>query len=293
MSPKLNLLLIIIIVAVIGARMSLFVVDEREHAIKLQFGEIVATSYEPGLHFKLPIAQNVVKYPDRILTYDDSEEKFLTGEKKNLIVDYFVTWRIVDPGQYYRSVRGDEALAEERLSAIVKEGIKAAISRRTVQEVVSAERSELMDQMLIEARARSPELGIEVVDVRVKRIDLSEEVSDSVYSRMREERRRTAAELRAEGNEEAERIQADADRQVTVIRSNAYRDAEKIRGEGDARAAEIYARAYTQDPDFYAFYRSMSAYRESIGGPQDVLVLQPDSDFFKYLQSQAGAPTAQ
>lgn len=294
MSPKFNLVLIIVILAVVVARMSLFVVDEREHALKLQIGEIVVESYEPGLHWKLPFVQNVVKYPDRILTYEDSEEKFLTGEKKNLIVDYFVTWRIVNAGQYYRSVRGDESLARERLSAIVKEGIKAAISRRTVQEVVSAERSELMDQMLIEARSRSPALGIEVVDVRVKRIDLSEEVSDSVYSRMREERRRTAAELRAEGNEEAERIQADADRQVTVIRSSAYRDAEKIRGQGDARAADIYARAYTQDPDFYAFYRSMSAYRQSIGGSQDVLVLQPDSDFFKYLQSQIGSPaTAQ
>jgi membrane protease subunit HflC len=294
MNSKLNLLLIVVVIAAIVVRMSVFVVDEREHAIKFQFGEIIATGYEPGLHFKLPIAQNVVKYPDRILTYEDSEEKFLTGEKKNLIVDYFVTWRITDPGQYYRSVQGDEFAAIDRLSAIVKEGIKAAISRRTVQEVVSAERSELMDQMLIEARSRSPALGIEVVDVRDKRIDLSEEVSDSVYSRMREERNRTALELRAEGNEEAERIQADADRQRTVILSEAYRDAEKVRGEGDASAAEIYARAYTQDPNFYGFYRSMSAYRQSIGGSQDVLVLSPDSDFFKYLQSQSGViPVAQ
>ena len=289
MSTKLNVFLIIVVIAAIAARMTLFTVDEREHAIKLQFGEIVNEDYEAGLHWKIPVAQTVLKYPDLILTYEDSEEKFLTGEKKNLIVDYFVTWRVVDPGQYYRSVRGDEIAARERLAAIVKEGIKAAFSRRTVQEVVSAERSELMDQMLVEARARSPELGIEVVDVRVKRIDLSDEVSDSVYLRMQEERRRTAKELRAEGNEEAERIQADADRQRTVILSGAYRDAEKIRGEGDARAAEIYAQAYNQNRDFYAFYRSMSAYRESIGGPQDVLVLQPDSDFFKYLQSQFGS----
>jgi membrane protease subunit HflC len=289
MSPKINLLLLVVVLAAIGTRMSLFVVDEREHALKFQIGEIIGNAYEPGLHFKIPFIQNVVKYPDRILTYEDSEEKFLTGEKKNLIVDYFVTWKIVDPAQYYRAVRGDEFLAIERLAAIVKEGIKAAISRRTVREVVSAERSELMDQMLIEARARSPELGIEVVDVRVKRIDLSEEVSESVYRRMREERRRTAAELRAEGEEEANRIQADADRQRTVILAEAYRDAEKTRGEGDARAAEIYAQAFNQEPDFYSFYRSMSAYRESIGGSQDVLVLRPDSDFFKYLQSQFGA----
>lgn len=289
MSPKTNLALIVLLLVALAAGMSVFTVDEREHAIKFQFGEIVESNYQPGLHFKIPFVNNVTKYPDRILNYDDAEEKFLTGEKKNLIVDYFVTWRITDPAQYYRSVRGDEQLAVERLSAIVKEGIKAAISRRTVQEVVSAERSELMDQMLIEAKSRSPELGIEVVDVRVKKLDLSEEVSDSVFRRMREERQRTAAQLRAEGQEESERIKADADRQRTVILAEAYRDAEMIRGEGDARAADIYARAYDRDRDFYSFYRSMSAYRESIGREQDVLVLQPDSDFFRFLQNQGGA----
>jgi len=288
MSPKLNLLLIVAVVAVILVRMSVFIVDEREHALKFRFGEIVESDYEPGLHFKIPFINNVTKYPDRILNYEDSEEKFLTSEKKNLIVDYFVTWRIVDPGQYYRTVQGDEASARDRLSAIVKEGIKAAFASRTVQEVVSAERSQLMDQMIIAARRRSPELGIEVVDVRVKRIDLSEEVSDSVYRRMREERQRTAAQLRAEGFQESEFIQADAERQRTVILAEAYRDAQRIRGEGDASAADIYAQAYNQDPEFYAFYRSMSAYRESIGGEQDILVLQPDSDFFRFLQSEFG-----
>jgi membrane protease subunit HflC len=289
MSPRINLLLIVVVLVAIVVRMSVFTVDQREHALKLQFGEIIAADYAPGLHFKLPLVNEVKKYQNRILTYENSEEKFLTGEKKNLIVDYFVTWRIVDPAQYYRSVRGDEGLAIERLSAIVKEGIKAAISQRTVREVVSAERSELMNQMLVEARSRSPELGIEVVDVRVKRIDLADEVSDSVYDRMREERRRTASQLRAEGEEEWSRIQADADRQRTVILAEAYRDAERLRGQGDARAAEIYARAYSQSPEFYSFYRSMAAYRESIGGEQDVLVLQPDSDFFRYLQSQLGS----
>jgi membrane protease subunit HflC len=289
MSPRINLLLIIVVFLVFVVRMSVFTVDQREHALKLQFGEIIASEYAPGLHFKLPFVQDVYRFQNRILTYENSEEKFLTGEKKNLIVDYFVTWRIVDPAQYYRAVRGDEDAAIERLSAIVKEGIKAAISRRSVQEVVSAERSALMDQMLVEARSRSPALGIEVVDVRVKRIDLAEEVSESVYGRMREERARTAAQLRAEGEEESQRIQAEADREQTVIQAEAYRDAERIRGEGDARAAEIYARAYSQDPQFYAFYRSMAAYRESIGGEQDVLVLQPDSDFFRYLQSQLGS----
>ena len=290
MSPRLNLLLVVLVLVAIVIRMSVFTVDEREHALKLQFGEIVGADYEPGLHFKVPFVHNVTKYPDRILNYEHAEEKFLTGEKKNLIVDYFVTWRIVDPAQYYRAVGGDEARAIERLSAIVKEGIKAAISRRTVQEVVSAERSELMDQMLLQARDRSPELGIEVVDVRVKRIDLSDEVSDSVYRRMQQERQRVATQLRAEGEEEFTRIRADADRQSTVILSEAYRDAERIRGAGDARSAEIYAQAYTRDPAFYSFYRSLQAYRESIGGEQDVLVLEPDSEFFQFLKQSGATP---
>jgi membrane protease subunit HflC len=290
MSPRVNLVLILLVAAAIIIRMSVFTVDEREHALKLQFGEIVRADYEPGLHFKIPFVNNVTRYPDRILNYEHSEEKFLTGEKKNLIVDYFVTWRIVDPAQYYRSVGGDEARAIERLSAIVKEGIKAAISRRTVQEVVSAERSELMDQMLVQARDRSPELGIEVVDVRVKRIDLSEEVSEAVYLRMRQERSRVATQLRAEGEEQYASMVADADRQRTVILSEAYRDAEKIRGAGDARAAEIYAQAYSQDQDFYSFYRSMQAYREAIGRDQDVLVLEPDSDFFQFLKQSGATP---
>jgi membrane protease subunit HflC len=287
MSSRINLLLIVAVIVVFVVRASVFTVDQREHALKLRFGEIIAADYAPGLHFKLPFIDEVNKYQNRILTYENSEEKFLTGEKKNLIVDYFVTWRIVDPEQYYRSVGGDEDAAINRVSAIVKEGIKAALSRRSVQEVVSAERSELMDQMLVEARSSSA-LGIEVVDVRVKRIELAEEVSESVYGRMREERARTAAQLRAEGEEEWLGIQAEADRQQVVIQAEAYREAEGIRGEGDARAAEIYARAYSQNPQFYGFYRSMAAYRESIGGEQDVLVLQPDSDFFRYLKSQIG-----
>jgi len=292
MSPKMSFTLILTVVVVVVASMSIFVVDERQYALKFQFGEIVRSDYEPGLHFKVPFVQNVVKYPDLILNYDDSEERFLTGEQKNLVVDYFVTWRIIDPSRYYVSVRGDEASAVDRLSAIVKEGIKAAISQRDVREVVSAERSELMDDMLVDLRSRDDELGIDVVDVRVKRIDLEDAVSDSVYNRMREERRRTAEELRAQGNEEAERIRADADRQRTVILSDARREAEIIRGEGDAMAADIYARAYSQDPDFYAFYRSLAAYRDSIGGGQDVLVLQPDSEFFRYLQNQFGTGVA-
>ncbi|HEX9875537.1 MAG TPA: protease modulator HflC [Gammaproteobacteria bacterium] len=289
MSPRTNLLLVFAVLAVLLGRMSVFTVDEREHALKFRFGEIVKADYEPGLHFKIPFVNTIAKYPDRILNYEESEERFLTGEKKNLIVDYFITWRVTDPGQFYRSVGGDELFAEQRLSAIIREGIKAEFGRRTVQEVVSAERSQLMANMLVHASERAPELGIDVVDVRVKRIELSDEVSGSVFSRMQQERFRVATQLRAEGSEESERIRADADRQRTVILSEAYRDAERIRGEGDGRAAEIYASAYSQNPEFYSFYRSMQAYRASIGGQQDVLVLSPNSEFFQFLQEQFGA----
>jgi len=290
-SPRLNLLLVTAVVIVILARMSVFTVDQRDYAVKFQFREIVQADYKPGLHFKVPFVQNIEVYPKRIMNLKPAAEKFLTGEKKNLIVDYFVMWRIIDPAQYYRAVRGDETLAVERLAAIIKEGIKAAISQRTVQQVVSAERSELMEEMLKAARERTPEIGIQIVDVRVKRIELAEEVSESVYNRMRQERQRVASQLRAEGDEEFERIRADADRQRTVILSEAYRDAERIRGAGDARASEIYAEAYSKDRDFYAFYRSLQAYRQSIGREQDVLVLQPDSEFFKFLQNQLGTST--
>ncbi len=292
MGSRLNFLIVIFIVGVFVVRASVFTVDEREHALKFRFGEIVQSDYEPGIHFKIPFVNNITKYPNRILNYDQSEEKFLTGEKKNLIVDYFITWRIVDPGQYYRAAGGDEIFALERLSAIVKEGIKAQFSQRTVQEVVSAERSELMEGMLVQARESAPALGIEVVDVRVMRIDLSDEVSGSVYSRMQQERARVASQLRAEGAEDAARIQAEADRERTVILAEAYRDSERIRGEGDASAADTYAQAYTQNAEFYSFYRSMQAYRQSLGREQDVLVLDPSSEFFQFLLQErpTGAP---
>jgi len=288
MFPRFNMTLVGLVLIVTVVRMTVFTVDEREHVIKFRFGEIVKADYQPGLHFKIPFVNNIARYPDRILTYEESEERFLTGEKKNLIVDYFVTWRITDPAQYYRSARGDELFAAQRLSAIIREGIKAEFSQRTVQEVVAAERSEIMNQMLVTASTQAPALGLEVVDVRVMRIELSDEVSGSVFSRMQQERGRVAAQLRAEGEEEAERIRANADRERTIILAEAYRDAERIRGEGDAVAAETYANAYSQNPEFYAFYRSMSAYRQSIGGQQDVLVLSPDSEFFQFLKVQTG-----
>jgi membrane protease subunit HflC len=290
MSPRTNLLLILAVLAAIVIRMSVFTVDTREHAVKFRIGRIIESNYTAGQHFKFPFFENVARYPKRVLIFDEeSRESFLTDEKKSLIVDYFVNWRVVDPAQYYRAVRADQATAEQRLSAIVKEGIRAAIGRRTLQEVVSAERTELMQEMLLQVQDRSPELGIEVLDVRVKRIDLAEDVSESVFSRMRQERNAVATQLRSEGEEEYVQIRAEAERERTVILAEAYRDAERIRGGGDARAAEIYAAAYGADREFYAFYRSMQAYRQSIGSDQDVLVLQPDSEFFKFLQSQIGS----
>ena len=283
MNGKGNLLLLAVIAVVGGVLLSLFTVDEREYAVKLQFGEIIRTDYEPGLHMKIPFVNNVIKYDDRILTRNNPNEKFLTQEKKNLEVDFYVKWRITDPGQYYRSVGGDELIATNRLIEIIKDGIRSEFAKRTVQEVVTADRREIMDDMMEKASLTASELGIEVVDVRVKRLDLPDEVSDSVFNRMRQERARTAAQLRAEGAEEAERIRSSADKDRTVLLAEAYRESEEIRGLGDAESAAIYAAAYERDPEFYAFHRSMEAYRRSLGGDGDIFVLAPDSDYFRYL----------
>ena len=287
MSAKANLSIIVIALLLLGAGMSIFTVDERELAIKFRFGEIIQSDYEPGLHWKIPFVNNVLKFPDLILTRDDPPQEFLTSEKKNLKVDFFIKWRIVDPAQYYRSTGADETAAADRLLAIITDGIKAEFANRTVKQVVSAERSEIMDDMLIRASNTANELGIAVVDIRVKRIDLPDDVSDSVFQRMRQERDRTAKQLRAEGFENGERLRADADRQRTIILAEARRDAEKIRGAGDARSAEIYAAAYAVDPEFYSFYRSMQAYRDSLG-QQDVMILEPKSEFFRYLSKRDG-----
>jgi membrane protease subunit HflC len=273
--------------ALVGAMMSLFVVDERDFAIKFRFGEIIESDFEPGLHFKIPVVNNVQYFPKRILTINNPQELFLTSEKKNLFVDFFVKWRIVDAADFYRATGGQQVVAAQRLLEIVKDGIRAEFANRTVPEVVSAERRELMDDMMTAAKRNAVSLGIDVVDVRVKRIEFSDDVSESVFNRMRQERARTAAELRAEGAENAERIRAEADRERTVLLAEAYRDAEKIRGEGDAASAEIYAQAYEQDEEFYRFHRSIQAYRRSIGTGNDVLVIDTKSDFFKYLNNSA------
>jgi len=264
--------------------MSVFTVDERELAIKFRLGEIIETNLEPGLHFKMPFINNVRKYPRQILTQINPQENFLTFEKKNLLVDFFVKWRITDVGAYYRATRGDEALAAQRLIEIVKDGVRGEFAKRTVPQVVSAERRELLDSMLANARKNALELGMEVVDVRVKRTEFPEGVRESVFERMRQERGRTAAELRAKGAENAEQIRAEADRQRTVTLAEAYRDAEKVRGAGDAEAARIYANAYRKDPEFFAFYRSIQAYRRSLGKENDLLVLGKEGEFFRYME---------
>jgi membrane protease subunit HflC len=264
--------------------MSIFTVDQRELAIKFQLGKIIETEFEPGLHFKLPFINDVRKYPRQILTQTNPQEGFLTFEKKNLFVDFFVKWRIIDVGAYYRATRGDELLAAQRLIEIVKDGVRSEFAKRTVPQVVTAERRELLDDMLASARKNALTLGIEVVDVRVKRTEFPEQVSDSVFDRMRQERARTASELRAEGAENAERIRAEADRERTVTLAEAYRDAEKVRGAGDAEAARIYAEAYRKDPEFFAFYRSIQAYRRSLGKENDLLVLDKSSEFFRYME---------
>ncbi len=278
-----NILTIIVVGLAVVLLNSIFTVDERELALKFRFGEVIQTGYEPGLHFKVPFVNNVEKYPKRILTINNPQELFLTLEKKNLYVDFFIKWKINDVQQYYRATGGDELVAAQRLLETVKDGVRSEFAKRTVIEVVSEERRDIMGDMLDRAAQNAITLGIELIDVRVKKIELSDEVSESVYNRMRQERARFASELRAEGAENAEIIRASADRDVTVIVANAYKDSEIIKGEGDARQTEIYASAFEQDSEFYSFTRSIEAYKRSVGTGNDILVLDAKGDFFKYL----------
>ncbi len=288
MSGRANLIVIVagLLALVIGV--SVFTVDEREYAIKFRFGEIIKSDYEPGIHFKIPFVNNVLKLDRRILTRTNPTEEFLTVKKKNLYVDFFIKWRIEDPAKYYVATSGNEEAAARRLLEVIKDGIRAEFAKRTVQEVVSAERTEIMADMLENARNTASDFGIRLVDVRVKRIDFPDKVSDSVFARMRQERHRVAAQLRAEGHENSERIRADADRQRTVILANAYRDAEITRGRGDAKSAEVYAKAYSKNAEFYSFFRRMQAYRRSLGKENDILLIKPEGDFFKYLSNKQG-----
>ncbi len=266
---------------------SFFIVDQRDRVVLFQFGEIQGSDYAPGLHFKVPMLQTVLRFDGRVLTLDNQTENFLTVEKKNVEVDYYVKWRIADTTTYYRATGGQDIVAMDRLSAIINRGLRDQFGSRTVQQVVSGERDEILQSLQKSAADRVRDLGIELVDVRVKRVDLPKDVSDSVYERMRAERTRTASDLRARGAEEAEKIRAEADREAQVALANAYRDAEKLRGEGDAKAAEIYAAAYGQDQEFYSFYRSLDVYREAFGKKQDVMVLEPSGELFKYFNKNA------
>lgn len=276
---------LLLVLAIVGSS-SVYIVDQREQALLFQLGEVVDVKTSPGLYFKVPFVQNIRFFESRILTMDSEEpERFITSEKKNVLVDLFVKWRIVDVRQYYVSVQGDEMLARVRLAQTINSSIRDEFGSRTVHDVVSGERDRIMEIMRQKANADAKKIGVEVVDVRLKRVDLPQEVSESVYRRMEAERKRVANELRSTGAAEAEKIRADADRQNEVILAEAYRDAQKTMGEGDAQATAIYAEAFEKDAKFYEFYRSLDAYKKSFKNKEDILVLEPSSEFFKYMKS--------
>lgn len=265
---------------------SVYIVKETERGVKLQFGEVVEADLRPGLHFKIPMVNTVRLFDARVQTLDTRPSAFLTLEAKRLIVDSYVKWRISDVEKYYTATSGDSFRASDLLSTRIETSLRNEFGTRTLTEVVSGEREEVMDAVIVDlSQLTEAELGLQVVDVRVKRIDLPPEVSSSVYERMRTERERLARELRSRGNELAEGIRADADRQSTVIMAEAYRDSEIIRGEGDAEATRIYASSYNRDPEFYSFYRSLLAYKESFGSGSDILLLEPDTEFFRFLDN--------
>ncbi len=290
---NLGTVLLGLIAALLLLSLSAFSVDQREYALVFRLGEIVSVKKEPGLYFKVPLVDNVRYFDKRILTLNWVEpDRFLTSEKKNVLVDSFIKWRIVDPAKYYVSVKGDELQAERRLSQTVNDGLRAEFGKRTIHEVVSGERSKIMEILRQRADRDSRQMGIQVLDVRLRRVDLPQEVSESVYQRMEAERKRVANELRSRGAGEAEKIRADADRQREVIIAEAFSEAQKTKGEGDAKAAEIYSQAYSKNPEFYAFYRSLDAYRNSFKNKSDVMVLDPSSDFFKYMRNSGRAGSA-
>ncbi len=286
MKPTATSVLIIVVGLLVLASLSLFTIDQRQHAIVFRLGEVVSIKTTPGLYAKLPLVENVRTYPNLILTFDAEEpERFLTSENKNVLVDSFIKWRIRDVQQYYLSVAGDEVRARDRLKKTVNSALRDEFGKRTVHDVVSGERDQIMELMRVKVDDDARKIGVEVLDVRLKRVDLTPEVSEAVYRRMEAERKRVANEARSTGFAEAEKIRADADKQREVTIAQAYRDAQRIRGEGDARATAIYARAFESDAEFYAFYRSLEAYTESFRNKGDLLILEPESDFFKYLRN--------
>ena len=277
----------IIVLVVIGA-LSVFTVDEREVAIKLQLGKIKQVGYEPGLHFKWPLVENVLKFDSRIQNLDADPQLYLTIEKKNVIVDSFVKWRIQDVERFYTSTGGNVLRANQRLSAVVVKQLRDAFGSRTIQQVVSGERAEIMDQLVLALKRQADELGLAIIDARMKRVDLPERVSQSVFDRMSAERKEVAKRFRSEGEERGRRIRADADREQEVILAEAERDAQKIRGDGDGRATEIFADAFNQDAEFYALYRSLNSYKNTFNNASDILLLNPNTQFFRYFNDAQG-----
>jgi membrane protease subunit HflC len=277
---------IAVLAAIVIAANSMFIVSEGQTAIVLQFGRIARTGFDSGLHFKIPLVQQVQRFDKRVLTLDSAPERYLTSEKKDVNIDFFVKWRIADQAKFWVSVAGDEDRAGLRVMPNVKEGLRTAVNSRTLQELVSGGRADVTQHLITEANRAMSGLGIEVIDLRIKRIDLPEDgtVIGSVYERMRSERKKVANQLRAEGSETAKTLRADADRQAQVINAEAYRDAQKTRGEGDATASQTYAAAYGRNAEFYGFYRSLEAYREAFATENGMLVLDPKSEFLHYLQ---------
>lgn len=284
---KIGSIVLAVLVALLGIN-SMFVVSEGHSALLLQFGRIVRTDYQPGLHFKLPVIQQVMNFDKRILSLDAPPERYFTSEKKSVNVDFYVKWRVADNAAYYRATGGDQLQAAQRLTPIVKDALRFEFNARTLPDLISGGRKDITERVRAQTDASARKnLGIAVVDVRIKRIDLPNEVSESVYKRMRAERLQLANELRFTGQESAETIQADADRQGQVLRADAQRDAAKVRGEGDAQAATIYAQAYNQDPEFFNFYRSLSAYRSSFEDGKGVMILKPDDEFLRYFEQSS------
>jgi len=290
MNKNFGSLLIGLVVVLVVLSGSMFTVDQRQNAMVFQLGEVVSVKKTPGLYFKMPLVQNVRYFDTRILTLDAADpERFITSEKKNVLVDSFIKWRVIDSKQFYVSVGGDEMRAQIRLNQTVNDGLRAEFGKRTVNEVVSGRREEIMSIIRSKADQDARKIGVQVVDVRIKRVDLPETVSENVYRRMEAERKQVANELRSTGAAEAEKIKADADKQKDVIVAEAYRDAQRVKGEGDAKASAVYAGAYGKNAEFYAFYRSMQAYRESFKSKSDVMVLDPSADFFKYMKNPRAA----
>ena len=282
-----NILVGAVVVLVI-ASLSMFVVDQRQTAIVFQLGEMISVKTDPGLYFKVPLMQNVRFFDSRLLTLDTGEpERYITAEKKNVMVDSFVKWRIADVKQYYVSVGGDEMRARTRLMQTINSSMREEFGKRSIHDVISGERDQIMQAVLQKTEADASKIGVQVLDVRLKRVDFPTEISESVYRRMEAERKRVANELRATGYAESEKIRADADRQRQVILADAYRDAQRIKGEGDARASALYAAAFGRNPEFYSFYRSLEDYKQSFKNKGDVMVLDPSSVFFKYMKSPA------